>query len=216
MICNSISSGTAAQITSLASDSSFTEIRLDSLSLSAVEIADIFTTGSNLIATFRGENFTTPGRINSLKTAIRSGAAFVDIETEAPEHYIKDLINVAGEHDCRVIISYHNYSGTPQREDLQEIAERCLNQGGDIAKIAVTAETVKDTVNLISLYPFIKQPGDLIAIAMGEMGRISRIAAPYLGAPFTFTVPRDYPLTAPGQLYTDQMEEIAEILRCRK
>ena len=41
----------------------------------------------------------------------------------------------------------------------------------------------RDNSKILSLY---KAPGRLVAIGMGDLGKISRIVAPFLGAEFTY------------------------------
>lgn len=209
MICSCIGSGSIEDIELIISQSAYAELRLDMLNLTLEETEGLFRRYNNLIATYRGDDYRSSVRKQSLKTAIRAGAAFVDIETEAPEDYLEELIRDTADTGCKVIVSYHNFENTPDFEELSEIAETCLNQGGEIAKIAVTANSEADAAKLMSLYPYIRKKGDLIAVAMGKTGTITRVAAPLLGAPFTFAVPEGSVPTAPGQL---GYKEISDIL----
>ena len=47
---------------------------------------------------------------------------------------------------------------------------------------------------------------------MGELGKITRVSAPYFGAPFTFVAYSDEECTAPGQLSLIQMHQIRKSL----
>jgi 3-dehydroquinate dehydratase type I len=66
-----------------------------------------------------------------------------------------------------------------------------------------------DLARLVSLY---SQPGRKVVIGMGEMGRISRVAARYLGAEFTFVSVEVGSETAPGQLSLAELESIFKLI----
>ena len=161
------------------------------------------------IATCRPGNLTDDGRFELLKAAIRSGATYVDIEYEAESAYHQLLINLAGKHQCKVIISYHNFESTPDADILNRIIRHSIVMGADFVKLAVTANFPADSARIMSLY---EQHEHLVAFAMGEAGKITRIAAPFLGAAFTFASVDEAHLTAPGQLTASQMDEIYRIL----
>ena len=55
-------------------------------------------------------------------------------------------------------------------------------------------------------------PGKKVVIGMGEMGRITRIMAPYLGAEFTFASPTHGGETAPGQLNYGQLKDLYKVI----
>ena len=47
---------------------------------------------------------------------------------------------------------------------------------------------------------------------MGKPGKITRIAAPFLGAPFTYAAWNEKLATAPGQLTVDELMDIYDVL----
>ena len=112
---------------------------------------------------------------------------------------------------CDVIISYHNYEMTPELGELEQIMNKCFEFGADIAKIATLVNVNRDNSKILSLY---KAPGRLVAIGMGELGKISRIVAPFLGAEFTYASLTDDNPTAPGQIsYIKLNKYILEIMQ---
>ena len=162
------------------------------------------------IATCRPGNLPDDKRSELLEASIRSGAAYVDIEYEAEPDYRRALVELAGKHRCKVIISYHNFESTPDADALHRIIRHSTVMGADCVKLAVTANSPADCARIMSLY---EQHERLVAFAMGEAGRITRIAAPLLGAEFTFASADEAHLTAPGQMTASQMEEIFRMLR---
>jgi len=187
------------------------EIRIDLTESSDEDIRKIFSSRNKLIATCRPGKYSQPERIHKLKLAIESGATFVDIEYEADDDFRNALIEFAHLRQCDVIISYHNYEKTPELDELEKIMHNCFEQGADMAKIATMIKVNRDNSKILSLY---KAPGRLVAIGMGELGKISRIVAPFLGAEFTYASLTDDNTTAPGQIsYTRLNKYILEIMQ---
>jgi len=140
-----------------------------------------------------------------LNAAIKSGADYIDIELESDAEFRKEIIQSARKYGVEVIISYHNFKGTPARTELERIVNDCREAGADVVKIACLVNRVEDLQNLFKLYE-----GDrrMVIIGMGKQGVISRIAAPMLGAPFTFAAPGTGQETAPGQISKDKLLSI--------
>ena len=180
------------------------EIRIDQTGFSNEDIKKIFSTGKKLIATCRPGKIKDDDRADMLKTAVEAGATYLDIEYEAPAEFKNDLIDYAHKHQCDVIISYHNYDRTPELDELEKIVEQCYAMGADLAKVATHVNMNRDNSKILSLY---KAPGRLVAVGMGDLGRISRIVAPFLGAEFTYASLNDSSQTAPGQISYERMNQ---------
>jgi 3-dehydroquinate dehydratase-1 len=194
----------------LAAEFPFVEIRLDLLKINHENIGILAFQCRRWIATCRPcDNLSERERTVLLAAAIRAGATYIDIEYEAPENYRQPLIDLAKRHHCKVIVSYHNFETTPDKDTLDEIIRRSVSMGADLVKIAVTADTFADCARIMSLYG---QYSGLVAFAMGETGKITRIVAPLAGAEFTYASIDEENCTAPGQLTVSQMEDIFRIL----
>jgi 3-dehydroquinate dehydratase-1 len=180
------------------------EIRIDLAEYNNEEIRKLFSLRKKLIATCRPGKIKDEERVEILKIAIESGATYIDIEYEAPESYKNDLIAFAHKHGCDIIISYHNYERTPELEELEQIVDNCYKRGADLAKIATHVNVNRDNSKILSLY---KAPGRLVAIGMGDLGRISRIVAPFLGAEFTYASLNDKEATATGQISYEKLNQ---------
>jgi 3-dehydroquinate dehydratase-1 len=187
------------------------EIRIDLAELSDKDIIKIFSARKKLIATCRPGKYSLSERIQKLKLSIESGATFVDIEYESEDDFRNAMIEFAHDRQCDVIISYHNYEITPELDELEKIMNKCFELGADIAKIATLIKVNRDNSKILSLY---KAPGRLIAIGMGELGKISRIVAPFLGAEFTYASLTEESITAPGQISYKRLNKyILEIMK---
>ncbi len=184
------------------------EIRLDRCHLDEDEIAELFSSSDTpLIATCRvaGDGSGTWEEAEAkLQAAIEAGAAFVDLEIEAPKEMGKRLRRSCSEYGTRMIRSCHFFDGTPSLEVLSDTAEKCRRFGGEIIKVAVSASSDSDVDRVLSLYDSCEE-GRLVAFAMGEAGRMSRLECLRLGAPFTYAALSAEEAAAPGQWAYSEM-----------
>ena len=210
MICVSVIEKDISKIISVAHSAEMAEIRIDLCGMDEKAVADVFSQITvPTIATCRPEFCDDEKRAKLLKTAILSGATYVDVEIESQENFKKEILNFAHEKGCKCIISYHNYEETPPRQKLQEIIDTCFSQGADVAKIATMARSKRDAARVLSLY---ESNDNIVALAMGEEGKISRVACLYLGSPFSFAAIDETHASANGQLTVAQMKELRHCL----
>jgi 3-dehydroquinate dehydratase-1 len=208
-ICVSLGGIPFARCLKLASVFPLAEIRLDLLDLDPEKIESLAMPCRQWVATCRPGKLTDCERAVLLSAAIRSQAAYVDIEYESDPVYRCQLIELARKNRSRVIISYHNFDLTPDVPVMNRIVKQAIRMGADLVKMAVTANSPADCAKIMSLYG---KHNNIIAFAMGDLGKITRIAAPFLGAEFTFASVDEAHLTAPGQLTASQMETVFHIL----
>lgn len=198
------------------------EIRLDRCNLAQDEVEELFSSSDvPLIATCRvseiraslDDGNTDDRKLDSrasqkaeslLITAIHAGAAYTDLEIEAPAMMSKRIRRETRECGTVLIRSYHDFSGTDSLEALKALTEKCFALGADIAKIVVTANDDDDTARVLKLYENF-DPGRLVAFAMGEKGRSSRIDCLAKGAPHTYAALNEEEAAAPGQMSTASM-----------
>lgn len=210
MICVSLAERTLAETLAALAGLPFAEIRLDWMeSLSLEDVGVLFSRHTRLIATCRPGSFPRSARKERLLTAIGAGAAYVDVELDAEDPYRKEIIAKAKEHGCRVIISFHDSEKTPDRQTLSAIVSACFRKGADIAKIACTIRSARDSARLFGLLDDARK---IVVIGMGEKGRITRIVAPILGSPFTFASLSEGRETAEGQFDWERLEDLMESL----
>lgn len=211
MICVSIYEPDFERCMNLVDQYEFTEVRLDGTDYSEKQVRKLFAAGGRRIATFRPCDVPEETRVNTLVTAISAGADYVDVEVDASRDFRGSILRTARKHDCAVIVSYHNDTGIPEEATLVEIMERCFESGADIAKIACKVATGIECARILSLYASTYAgEGRLIAVGMGEKGKITRVAAPLLGAPFTYACAAPGRSTAPGQIDYGTLKSILE------
>lgn len=185
------------------------EFRLDLIRKEPESLFSMIPGHVQVIATCRPGEFNDEKRKDLLRASVELGAGFVDLEIESSAEYYRELAGYAVEHGCQVIVSYHNSELTPGRDQLIAILEKSYEMGAAVAKIATEVRSTDDIRNLLSLYDL---PGRKVVIGMGTQGRITRVAAPYFGAEFTFVSPDGGSETAPGQLTFSQLNEIYHII----
>jgi 3-dehydroquinate dehydratase-1 len=138
-------------------------------------------------------------------TALMSYVDYIDIELRKASRF-SGVIASAKKAGTGVIISYHDFKGTPRAPRLEALIQQGKALGGDIVKIAATANSARELKRLAAL--LIMEHKGLIVIAMGPMGAASRIFFPLLGSLATYgSVTRS---AAPGQL---PVAELAEAFR---
>lgn len=213
MICVSITETNPSNIIALANSSEMAEIRIDLCQLDKRTVASVFQSiHVPTIATCRPQYADDTMRALLLKQAIVSGATYVDVEIESTQSFKQDIIAFAHNHSCKSIISYHNYDNTPNVSELRKIIQQCFNEQADIAKIATTALSEKDAATVLSLYADFN---NIVALAMGSYGKITRIANLYLGSPFSFAAKDEQHATAKGQFTVAEMQRLQKILEVK-
>jgi len=196
MICVSIAEPTLDDCLAAIQGLELVEVRIDKTGLSLSDIKQLFSGPVKMVATCRPGKRTEEERTAVLLAAVAAGAAYVDIEVDAPRALREAVLTAAREKGCRVIVSYHNFTETPLKHHLLQVIEECFDLGADIAKIICRVQNSQDCVRMLSLYESRK---NVIALGMGKLGVITRIAAPFLGAPLTYASLAPGKETAEGQ-----------------
>jgi len=209
MICICIANKNYDQCRRILKRVELAELRLDLLDLTKGQVKKLFMLPTKKIATCREGKYSDNDRMALLGSAIMSGATYLDIELEMPGWMKKSLIKLAGENGCKVIISYHNFDLTPPLPELRTIIKKCRETGADIVKIACQVVNAADSANLMSLYSLEK---DIISFGLGIDGLITRLAAPLLGAEFTYASADKNSVTGPGQITGKEMRSFFRIL----
>jgi len=112
----------------------------------------------------------------------------------------------------RVICSHHDFKGVPA--DLEELSERMAATPAGIIKIAVQANDATDCIPVFRLLDRARRARrEMIAIAMGPAGIMTRLLGPSRGSFLTYGSLDDASANAPGQLTAKEMREIYGIDR---
>ncbi len=235
MICTVLQNKNFDELLAALDECRMAEIRLDRCVVNEDEIDELFSTSDvPLVATCRISEVAekhpemTPVAAASfcekrLVCAIKAGAAYADLEIEAPKENLKRIKAACEDNGTLLIRSFHDFRGTDSTEALKAVVEKCVYHGADIVKIATTANSPEDAARVLALYddPSCLTPpqtgrqaapapetaeGRLIAFCMGEAGKASRTDCLKKGAPFTYAAFSVSESAAPGQRTAEEME----------
>jgi 3-dehydroquinate dehydratase-1 len=164
-----------------------------------------------------GETPDTPERIADLLTAMETPRVeAVDVELAAVrDGDAQRVVDHARDRDVAVVVSVHDFEETPRRERMSDLlATAC--EYGDVGKLAVTARTPDDVLDLLAVTREATVEGQTVAtMAMGEAGRHSRAVAPLYGSRVGYAPVDPAEATAPGQYDLATLARLVEQLESR-
>jgi 3-dehydroquinate dehydratase/shikimate dehydrogenase len=226
-LCVAIQAGSPAELLGHAlaalGDSSFLEFRLDWLPKPATALPKLneFLTGRRdvtAIATCRRKPFggqfvgSLASELEILLKAAESGCQVIDLEVESAEEAkpatlarFRDSLRSAG---AALLISFHDFTKT---KGLEHAADRIEAFVPDYVKVVSTARALTDNLAILKLIEDRSLCAQIVGIAMGEEGLVSRVLGPRAGAAFTFASFSDETETAPGQVSARTLRELYRI-----
>ncbi len=146
-----------------------------------------------------------------LEEALELGVEYLDVELQAETQWRDDLLARRG--STRIILSWHDFQGTPETTRLEDILAEQMQQNADLVKLVTLARKSEDNLRVLSLIPQAHGAGqEIIAFCMGPLGKFSRVIAPLLGSYLTFATLAAGRESAPGQLTVSEVEAIWGIL----
>ncbi len=105
----------------------------------------------------------------------------------------------------KLIVSFHDFERTPPNWIIREVLREGLRYGG-IPKIAVRANSYEDVARLLCISRQVE--GEKVIIAMGDYGKISRLAGFVFGSVISYcSLGRSF---APGQIPLEEMVRLRE------
>lgn len=127
----------------------------------------------------------------------------LDVEFETL-HRLPVLVERFKSAGTRLLVSWHDFDGTPGKESLLR-QMNAMSAYSQWIKMVCMAGTEEDASRMLALYGR-KGKNTLISFAMGEKGSASRVLCLYLGSPYTYvSLGR---AVAPGQIDVDRMRKI--------
>jgi len=137
----------------------------------------------------------------------------VDLELANEPEFLDPLMEIAGRHGVRVILSFHDFKTTPATGALLAKIAAMRSKGADIAKLAVAPNTPEDVLRLLQVtlearrtYPQLP----LAIMSIGALGSITRVAGFLYGSDMAFAVGKE--ASAPGQIPIQDARTITEML----
>ncbi len=197
----------------------WTEVRLDYLEEPTPDLQKLFRSlpgpviATNRLAAEGGRwTGTEADRLDHLSQALDLGVTCLDLELAADAGFRREIGERRGK--TRLILSWHDFAGTPDAARLEMVLEEMLASEADVVKMVALANDPADNLRMLSLIPRAKAAGkDVIAFCMGPLGKWSRIAAPLLGSWLTFAPFSQQGASAPGQLTVNDVKRLWQMLR---
>ncbi|MGD0627863.1 MAG: shikimate dehydrogenase [Terracidiphilus sp.] len=226
-LCVAIQAGSAAEMVERAiaalADTKFIEFRLDSLAkpVEALPALKEFLSAHRdvtAIATCRRKHFgghfvrSLSEELEVLLTAAEAGCQIVDLEVESAEEAkpaalakFREGLKTTG---TALLVSFHDFTRT---KGLEQAAERIEAFAPDFVKVVSTAKSLADNLAVLRLIEERSLFAQVVGIAMGEEGLVSRVLGPRAGAAFTFASFSDGAETAPGQVTARVLRDLYRV-----
>jgi 3-dehydroquinate dehydratase-1 len=153
-------------------------------------------------------------RLDLITSALATGHVdLVDIEISSGHDLLGAVLRAGREFDVKVMLSSHDFHTTPSEEDIVKTLIRAESSGADIAKIAVMPRCVMDVLTLFKATlqartEHLQIP--MVTMAMGDQGRITRLAGGLFGSDITFA--RGETASASGQMGIKELHHALTLL----
>jgi 3-dehydroquinate dehydratase type I len=151
-------------------------------------------------------------RRSLLEEALSFGVHALDVEFTTDAAWRRELFARRGQ--TRLILSWHDFSGTPDEAGLEKQFTAMQAEDADILKLVTYAATPADNLRLLNLIPRARAAGqEIIAFCMGPLGKWSRVATVFLGGFLTFAPFNPQQASAPGQITVAEFRRLWRMLR---
>lgn len=148
-----------------------------------------------------------------LVAAVTSGCVdLVDVELARLPSVGDRVLGAAHRRGVAVVMSSHDMTATPARDQIVATLREMERRGADISKVAVHPSSPADVLTLLDatrvvVEEYAERP--IITISMGQLGMVSRVAGGVFGSAATFGMAGGRS-SAPGQI---DVRELAAVLR---
>ena len=191
------------------------EIRIDQFSDRSIEyilnkVSFIKELNLGIIATVRsakegGTHISDYERERIFK-AVAPEVDIIDIELSS-ESLREKIVKIAKENNALCLFSYHDFEKTPSEEEIQNIIDKSVSIGADIVKYAFKVKKEEDVARIMCITNKNKDK-KIVAIGMGELGRITRAAGFFFGSLITYSYIGV--AFAPGQIEIEKLKDELE------
>ncbi|WP_418282378.1 type I 3-dehydroquinate dehydratase [Halorubrum sp. DTA98] len=164
------------------------------------------------------------GRFDELSEAVvHDDVVAIDVELaalrgnapEGEQSHATAIRDAAREEGVSVIASVHEFQSTPEIGTMVDLLADAAAEG-EVAKLAVTADTRADALALLSATHEATDAGHRVAtMSMGEAGRHTRAVAPVYGSRIGYAPVDPAAATAPGQYALGTLRRLVDDLRDR-
>ena len=154
-----------------------------------------------LIFTCRKSQINEKDRLKAYKNAILAHYEYIDLDLNEDAKILKELEQIISDSSTQLILSYHNYTETPQIEDLRYWMRKAKSLKADLVKIVCTS--INEEKDLQILSELQKTNKHSICFAMGKAATKSRINSLLNGGKFIYVALKVEESTASSQVNYD-------------
>ena len=175
-----------------------------------------------ILVTFRTKNeggvlgLSEGGYLDLVETVIenRLGDA-VDIELFHDEKRVQELVSDANRYNVVVIMSNHGFEKVPAKDVIEFRLKKMAEMGADVPKLACMPHSAGDVLTLLEATNEVNNeiPNPLITMAMGDIGKVTRVAGQTFGSSLSFGAVGK--TSAPGQLSIDDLRNAESYLEIK-
>lgn len=149
----------------------------------------------------------------NLAVAASGTADLVDVEVFSGGAAAKANIDGIHKAGVRVVGSNHDFSATPEKDEIVSRLRRMQEMGADIPKIAVMPKSTGDVLTLLAATAEMHEKyadRPIITMSMSAKGVVSRLSCEAFGSAMTFGAAGQ--ASAPGQIPVEQLKQALDIL----
>lgn len=138
---------------------------------------------------------------------------FIDYEMANDSRRVARLRAASAAQGVGLVLSFHDFHGTPDADALLARFVMAQGLGADIAKVAVMPHSPQDVLTLLGATWRASQTVGipLISMAMGALGAVSRVGGWQFGSAASFAVGQS--ASAPGQIGLPELRVMLGTLR---
>jgi 3-dehydroquinate dehydratase-1 len=137
----------------------------------------------------------------------------VDFEMDNDATHVAAVRDYARAMKMPLVLSFHDFKGTPMVDDIVARFERAQALGADVAKVAVMPQSNEDVFALLAATSRASRELTIpvVSMAMGQIGVVTRANGWLFGSAMTFAVGASS--SAPGQMPIEDVRSVIDALR---
>jgi 3-dehydroquinate dehydratase-1 len=137
---------------------------------------------------------------------------YISVELRMEADLRDELVLAARDAGVNVVMTLHDFEKTPTVDEIVEKLQAMEDVGADIAKVAFICENIEDALDIMAAKIRSKLEIPVIALGMGEEGKITRASAPFIDCYLSFASVAEEEATAPGQYSLQELKAIYECI----
>lgn len=201
-LCVTINTGSESEIQQILNKYGFVEFHFDKIHFNLELYKQAVDRNIKTVATLgKLLDFDNDYR-NIYSVLLNKQPAYIDLSIASSPAIIK---NFKSHFSSKLILSYHDFDGTPSCRILNELIARASDYKADVIKIACRANTIVDVLNLMDLYA---DYSNLISIPLGKEWGVYRLYSLKSGAVFMYVASDELNPIVEGQLDYETMKAL--------